>query len=148
MSELEDLYREVILDHSRRRAGEGDAAGLPFTHHELNPSCGDEITVGVSVTGDRLTALAWQGQGCSISMASASVLAELVAEASVADATAQIGRFRELLRSRGDAEPPDELGDAAAFQGVARYVMRVKCAMLAWVALEACLAQAAVGPAE
>jgi len=145
LSELEDLYREVILDHSRRRVGEGEPAGLPFTHHELNPSCGDEITLGIRVDEGRLATLAWAGQGCSISMASASVLAELVAGASVADATAQIGRFRELLRSRGDAEPPDELGDAAAFQGVARYVMRVKCAMLAWVALEACLAQAAAG---
>ncbi len=148
MSELEDLYREVILDHARRRVGEGEAKGLPFTHHELNPSCGDEITVGVEVAEGRIVHLAWQGQGCSISMSSASVLAELVSGAEITEATAQIGRFRELLRSRGDAEPPDELGDAAAFQGVARYVMRVKCAMLSWVALEACLAQAAAGAAE
>jgi len=142
MSELEDLYREVILDHSRRPIGRGDVSTAAVTHHELNPSCGDEITMGLTVEGDRIAGIVWDGQGCSISMASASVMTSLLDGMPRPEAQALIEEFRTMLRSRGGgAEPSEELGDAAAFQGVARYVMRVKCAMLAWVALEACLRQ-------
>ncbi|WP_438354264.1 Fe-S cluster assembly sulfur transfer protein SufU [Microbacterium sp. CJ88] len=142
MSELEDLYREVILDHSRRPIGRGDVSTAAHTHHELNPSCGDEITVGVTVTDGRLDPIVWEGQGCSISMASASVMTSILRGMPRAEASALIDEYRAMLRSRGgEFEPSDELGDAAAFQGVAKYVMRVKCAMLAWVALEAALLQ-------
>ncbi|GAA1744894.1 Fe-S cluster assembly sulfur transfer protein SufU [Microbacterium paludicola] len=143
-AELEELYREVILDHSRNPQGKGDPTTAAHTHHELNPSCGDEITMGVTVGEDgRITRLVWDGQGCSISMASASVMADMLAEASKAEALERIEEFRTMLRSRGAGEPPESLEDAAAFQGVAKYVMRIKCAMLGWVALEACLNQAA-----
>ncbi|MER7796048.1 Fe-S cluster assembly sulfur transfer protein SufU [Microbacterium sp. NPDC096154] len=142
-AELEALYREVILDHSRTPVGKGDPATAAHTHHELNPSCGDEITMGVTVEGGRISHLVWDGQGCSISMASASVMADLLSGAGSDDARARIEEFRTMLRSRGTGEPPESLEDAAAFQGVAKYVMRVKCAMLGWVALEACLNQAA-----
>ncbi|GGH39037.1 Fe-S cluster assembly sulfur transfer protein SufU [Microbacterium album] len=140
---LEELYRELILDHSRHPVGRGDVSHAAHTHHELNPSCGDEITLGLTLADGRISELVWEGQGCSISMASASVMAQLLAEARSDDAFARIEEFRTMLRSRGATEPPEALGDAAAFQGVAKYVMRVKCAMLAWVALEACLKQAA-----
>ncbi len=140
MSGLEDLYRELILDHSRDPQGKGDPAGEAHAHHELNPSCGDEITMGVTLGDDgAIASLAWEGHGCSISMASVSVMCELLEGADRATAQARIDEFREMLRSRGAVEPSEELGDAAAFQGVARYVMRIKCAMLGWVALEACL---------
>lgn len=143
-AELEGLYRELILDHSRSPQGKGDPATAEHTHHELNPSCGDEITMGVTVGDDgRISRLVWDGQGCSISMASASVMADLLAGASKHDALARVEEFRTMLRSRGAGEPPESLEDAAAFQGVAKYVMRVKCAMLGWVALEACPHQAA-----
>jgi len=141
MSDLESLYREVLLDHSRRPEGRGDISGFAVTHHELNPSCGDEITLGMSLAPDgTIDALAWEGQGCSISTASASVMTGLLMEegTDAASARSLIEQFRSMLRSPG-VEPPEELGDAAAFQGVARYVMRVKCAMLPWVAAEACL---------
>lgn len=143
-TELEELYREVILDHSRNPQGKGDPSTAAHTHHERNPSCGDEITMGVTVGDDgRIATLVWDGQGCSISMASASVMADLLAGATKADALARVEEFRTMLRSRGAGEAPETLEDAAAFQGVAKYVMRVKCAMLGWVALEACLNQAA-----
>lgn len=143
-AELEELYREVILDHSRNPQGKGDPSTAAHTHHELNPSCGDEITMGVTLDDDgRIAQLVWDGQGCSISMASASVMSDLLAGAPKADALARVEEFRTMLRSRGAGEPPESLEDAAAFQGVAKYVMRVKCAMLGWVALEACLHQAA-----
>jgi nitrogen fixation NifU-like protein len=143
MSDLENLYREVLLDHSRRPDGRGDPSGLAVTHHELNPSCGDEITLGMSLGPDGvIDTITWDGQGCSISTASASVMTGLLEGLDPAKARELIDEFRVMLRSPG-GEPPESLGDAAAFQGVARYIMRVKCAMLAWVAAEACLLQLA-----
>nr|WP_245190132.1 SUF system NifU family Fe-S cluster assembly protein [Leucobacter exalbidus] len=140
------MYQELILDHSKRPIGKGDLAEHPgahtASHHEFNPSCGDEIDVSIAVdpaTG-RISQLAWQGQGCSISMASASILAQLVRdeELTIDTARAKIGAFREMIQSRGEGEPDEDvLGDAIALHGVAKFVMRVKCAMLGWVALEA-----------
>src|SRR5690606_39025970 len=116
------------------------------SHHEFNPTCGDEITLSVAVSPENATieALAWEGQGCSISMASASILSQLAREErlTMSDARTRIEAFREMIHSRGSGEPNEDLlGDAVALQGVSKYVMRVKCAMLAWVALEADLAQ-------
>jgi nitrogen fixation NifU-like protein len=140
MSDLSDLYREVILDHSRRPIGRGDVSGFAHTHHELNPTCGDEITLGIEVTPEgRIGALAWEGQGCSISTASSSIMSDLATGATRAEAAAMVEDFRALMRGGGTVEPAESLGDAAAFEGVARLVTRVKCAMLPWVALEACL---------
>jgi nitrogen fixation NifU-like protein len=130
----------VILDHSRRPIGRGDVSGFAVTHHELNPTCGDEVTVGVAFGPDgELAEVAWEGSGCSISTASTSVMTDLVTGSSRADAHALIDEFRALMRGGGNADASDALGDAAAFAGVARLVTRVKCAMLPWVALEACL---------
>lgn len=137
MSDLDDLYREVILDHSRRPIGRGSVEGAAASHHEYNPTCGDEVTVGIWLAEDgTLADVRWEGQGCSISTASASVMTDLVRGASRAHATALIDEFRALVRG-GGAEASEALGDAAAFAGVAKLVTRVKCAMLPWVALEA-----------
>ncbi|WP_449277576.1 Fe-S cluster assembly sulfur transfer protein SufU [Leucobacter sp. GX24907] len=150
MSALDGLYQELILDHSKRPIGRGEltasADALTASHHEYNPSCGDEIDVSIAVdpaTGE-VSQLAWNGQGCSISMASASVLSQMVRDEGLTmeDAQVRINAFREMIQSRGESEPDEDLlGDAVAFQGVAKFVMRVKCAMLAWVALEADLRQ-------
>lgn len=150
MNGLDSLYQELILDHSKRPIGRGEleppAGTETFEHHEYNPSCGDEITLRIAmnrVTGV-IEKLAWEGQGCSISTASASILSQMVRDETwtVADATERIGLFREMLRSKGVGIADDEpLGDAVAFQGVGKFVMRVKCAMLAWVALESDLTQ-------
>ena len=140
---LSGLYQELILDHAKRHVGEGPLEHPDAEKFEKNPSCGDEITVRIRVNeaGTALEALKWEGTGCSISMASASTLTELVATDSLADITPRIDAFRAMLRSRGaDLGDEDLLGDGIAFAGVSKYVMRVKCAMLAWVALEACLA--------
>ena len=151
MNGLESLYQELILDHSKRPIGKAPLGPLPedgtvFDHHEFNPSCGDELTLRVQVDPDSsvITSLAWDGQGCSISMASASVLAGLVRDGqwTVATAHDRIDAFRSMLRSQGNESVDEELlGDAIAFQGVGKFVMRVKCAMLGWVALESDLAQ-------
>ena len=144
--ELDSLYQELILEHSKRPIGKGELdapeGALTASHHEYNPSCGDELTLHVAAdpeTGE-LTQLAWEGQGCSISMASASILASLFTEEggfSLEEAQGRIDAFREMIQSRGSIEPDEDLlGDAVALQGVSKFVMRVKCAMLAWVALE------------
>lgn len=141
-SELEGLYQEVILDHSRRKVGQGDVSGYAHTHTEVSPTCGDEITVAVALSPDGALDLRWSGRGCSISTASASVMAELLEGAPEERARESIDAFRTMMRSKGAGEAPELLGDAEVFQGVSRYIMRVKCAMLPWVALEAAMAQA------
>ena len=145
--DLGDLYREVILDHSRRPAGRGDVSDAAVTHHEYNQTCGDEVTVGITLDDDgRFSRLGWDGQGCSISTASASVMTGLVRDLDRAGAQELIDEFRALMRGGGEIEASEELGDAAAFAGVARLVTRVKCAMLPWVALEACLKTSPAAP--
>ncbi|WP_306233086.1 Fe-S cluster assembly sulfur transfer protein SufU [Agrococcus beijingensis] len=141
---LAGLYQELILEHAKRRAGDAVLDPFDAERYLKNPTCGDEIRLRVRLDGTgpqaRVDALGWQGQGCSISQASASVLAEEAPGLTVAEAHERIEALRELLRSRGAAEPDEELlGDAVAFAGVAKFPMRVKCAMLAWVALEEAL---------
>lgn len=149
MSALDSLYQEVILDHSKRPIGKGEleaaADALTASHHEFNPSCGDEIDVSIAVDPEsgKVTSLAWEGQGCSISMASASILSQLLREEQLdaAASQARIDAFREMIQGKNDTPDEELLGDAVALQGVSKFVMRVKCAMLAWVAFEADLRQ-------
>lgn len=143
MSGLEDLYQELILDHFRHPHGKGlhGTEGDPHVaeSHQRNPICGDEITLRARVSGDgeRIVDVSWEGSGCSISQASASMLTELVVGRTRAETAALIDGFREALRSRGALQLDEDVyGDAAALSGVSRYVARVKCAMLGWVALE------------
>lgn len=151
MNELDSLYQQLIIEHSRKPFGKGELVvengALTATHHEYNPSCGDEISLSIAADPEtgKLTDLKWEGQGCSISMASASILSQLFREEggfTLEDAQARIDAFREMIQSRGAVEPDEDLiGDAVALQGVSKFVMRVKCAMLGWVALEADLRQ-------
>ena len=138
--------QELILEHAKRREGEGLLEPFDAERFLRNPTCGDEIRLRVRVAGAgddrRVDALGWQGQGCSISQASASVLAEQAPGLTVEAARERIEAMRALLRTRGAVEPDEELlGDGVAFAGVARFPMRVKCAMLAWVALEEALTE-------
>ncbi len=150
MNGLESLYQELILDHSKRPHGKGLADETPHTasSHQRNPICGDEITLRVRVSDDgtEVTEVTWDGAGCSISQASASMLVSLLEEEGRmprAEASALVEGFREALRSRGELPLDEEVfGDAAALSGVSKYTARVKCAMLAWVAFEDALARA------
>lgn len=151
MSSLDALYQQIILDHSKHPHGRGLEAGEE-TSHQRNPVCGDEITLALRWEGDALAAVAWEGAGCSISQSSASLLVTLVEElreegpVTAADLSQLIDEFRTAMRSRGTIELDEErFGDAAALSGVSRYVARVKCAMLAWVAAEDLLARRAAG---
>ncbi|GAA1703920.1 SUF system NifU family Fe-S cluster assembly protein [Microbacterium sediminicola] len=143
---LESLYQELILDHSKRPHGFGlaDADDHTGTSHQRNPICGDEITLRVRVSDDGQTIrdVTWEGQGCSISQASASMLVDLANGTSRDEASELIDGFREALRSRGKIELDEDVyEDAAALSGVSKFSARVKCAMLAWVALEEGLVQ-------
>jgi len=145
VSALDSLYQQVILDHAKARHGDRPLDAADAEHFERNPTCGDEITVRVRLEPgtDRIADLAWQGDGCSISMASASVLTDMAVGRTAPELLALTEDFRTMMRSRGAGEPDEDvLEDLVAFHGVSKFVMRVKCGMLAWVAAEAAVREA------
>jgi len=147
---LNQLYQQLILDHAKHPVGRGllaDSAAISGESHQVNPTCGDEITLQVTVAeGDpKVESVTWEGQGCSISQASASMMSEMVEGLSVAEVEHLDKLFHDLMNSRGkglDDADEDELGDATAFTGVSQYPARIKCALLGWVALRDALARA------
>jgi nitrogen fixation NifU-like protein len=140
---MDQLYQEIILDHYKHPHGRGLRDPYAGEAHHVNPTCGDEITV--RVTGD-LSDISYDGMGCSISQASASVLHELLSGKPAESAFAIHRAFVELMQGRGQVEPDEEvLGDGVAFAGVARYPARVKCALLPWMAFKDAAARAGVG---
>ncbi len=143
-AELQNLYQQVILDHARERHGYGLRPGAAGSSHQLNPTCGDEVTLNVHLSGPgQLESVSWEGHGCSISTASASLLSDILHDRSREQVAEAVAAFRELMQSKGELEGDDEvLGDAVALAGVSRYVTRIKCAMLPWVALEDALIRA------
>lgn len=141
--QLDQLYQEIILDHYKRPQGRGLREPFAAGVHHVNPTCGDEITLRVALDGETISDISYDGQGCSISQASASVLYELLNGRKVDDALAVHAAFVELMGGKGQVEPDEEvLGDAVAFAGVAKYPARVKCALLSWMALKDAVAQA------
>ena len=143
---MDQLYQEIILDHYKHPHGRGLRDPDAGEAHHVNPTCGDEVTVRVAVDGSVLSDISYDGMGCSISQASASVLHELLRGRSATDAFRVTSAFVELMQSRGQIEPDEDvLGDAVAFAGVARYPARVKCALLPWMAFKDAAARAGVG---
>ncbi|EST37855.1 nitrogen fixation protein NifU [Streptomycetaceae bacterium MP113-05] len=142
---LDSMYQEVILDHYKNPHGRGLRDGDAEVHH-VNPTCGDEITLRVRYEGDTVADVSYEGQGCSISQASASVLNELLVGKELGRARRIQEAFLELMQSRGKLEPDDAmedvLEDAVAFAGVSKYPARVKCALLSWMAWKDATAQA------
>lgn len=137
MSELESLYQDIIVDHVKRPRRQGLHEGATVESHQLNPTCGDEVTLQLTLDGDTVTDAAWTGRGCMVSQSSASILAEQLPGLTVAEVDERIESFRASMRSRGEIPVDEELlGDAVALEGAAKFVARVKCAMLAWVAAE------------
>ena len=141
MGELSDLYQEVILDHNRRPRNFGvlDRA----THHAegYNPLCGDRLDLFLEVTGGVITNVAFQGSGCAISKASASMMTDCLKGARIADARALFDRFHRMVTTPPDCEVED-LGKLSALAGVREFPIRVKCASLAWHTLKAALDKA------
>jgi nitrogen fixation NifU-like protein len=136
---LDELYKEVILDHYKNPRNKRALPGAERSCTKNNPLCGDEITVHAHVTDGRVAEVTFEGSGCSISQASASMLTEAIEGSSVEDAEALAGRFRGMME--GKVEPDEEtFGDLMALKGVVKYPVRIKCAVLAWDVLQGALA--------
>jgi nitrogen fixation NifU-like protein len=139
---LESLYQEIILDHYKHPHGRGLRSPYGGEAHHVNPTCGDEITVRVA---SDFSDISYDGQGCSISQASASVMHELLTGQDAASIAGIHDAFVALMQGRGQVEPDEDvLGDAIAFAGVAKFPARVKCALLPWMALKDAAARAGV----
>lgn len=133
--QLSDLYQEVILDHYRRPRNRGKIDQPTFCTTMHNPSCGDVITIDLKVDeNEKIVDVAFNGHGCSISQASASMLTQSVKGKSKQDALALSERFVKMMR--GEEGDYKDMGELQALQGVAKYALRVKCATLAWHAME------------
>jgi nitrogen fixation protein NifU and related proteins len=142
---LESLYQDIILDHYKHPRGRALLPEPAGESHQVNPTCGDEVTVQVSVDADGTLVVGYEGQGCSISQASASVMSEMVAGTAPEQAEAVRRAFVDLMRSKGEGEPDEDvLGDGVAFVGVSRYPARIKCALLPWMALQDAEAKAGI----
>lgn len=144
MNDLDQLYQQVILDHSHERHGQGALTDPDATSHQVNPTCGDEVELGVRVRDGRIVAVGWEGDGCSISQASISIMHDLVDGVDLATVARLEKDFDTLMHSRGrgvDDAVLDALEDGAAFEGVSKYPNRVKCALLGWMALKDALAK-------
>ncbi|MHB1575705.1 MAG: Fe-S cluster assembly sulfur transfer protein SufU [Candidatus Dormibacteria bacterium] len=133
----DELFREILLDHYRHPRHHGLVTPSDAKEHGHNPLCGDEVDISLRLRDGRLEAVGFEGQGCSISMASASMMAEEIDGKSLAEVRDLIQRFRGLLVEGRDPGELGEMGDLEALTGVRRYVARIKCAMLPWTALEA-----------
>jgi nitrogen fixation NifU-like protein len=150
---LDQMYQEIILDHYKHPHGRGLRDPYQAEVHHINPTCGDEITLRVNLKGAGTDAevvdVSYDGQGCSISQASASVLTDLVVGQTVGSAFKTLDVFVELMQGRGKIEPnEDVLEDAIAFAGVAKYPARVKCALLGWMAFKDAVAQSEVAQSD
>ncbi|WP_248961437.1 Fe-S cluster assembly sulfur transfer protein SufU [Sphaerisporangium perillae] len=139
----ESLYQELILEHYKHPQGRGLRDPYDAEVHHVNPTCGDEVTMRVKLgDGGKVEDVSYDGQGCSISQAAASVLHELATGSTVVDSLAVVDEFTRLMQGRGKIEPDEDvLGDAVAFAGVARFPARVKCALLAWMAYKDAVAR-------
>jgi nitrogen fixation NifU-like protein len=141
--QLDSLYQEVILDHYKRPQHKGLAATYDAQVHHVNPSCGDEITLNVTLSGDRVVAITWDGVGCSISQASVSILSDLLLGKSIVEAETVLNNFTELMQSKGTMVGDDAiLEDAVAMAGVSKFPARIKCALLGWMAYKDAVVQA------
>lgn len=138
--QFDDFYREVILDHFRRPRNRGTLPGTPIHAEGLNPTCGDEILLDMHVDGGVIGAMAFGGAGCSISQASASMLTARLTGSTLDEAEHVTSLFKAMLLE--NAEPAPELGDLEALQGVAKFPVRVKCAILSWNVLQEGIVQA------
>lgn len=139
---LEDLYREVILDHYRNPRNKGHIDSPDATAHGVNPLCGDEVTIDLTFNGDTVTEVAVESQGCSISQSSASMMTEAIKGKTRSEIESLTNKFKSMMSIEEDTDleldperPGSVLGDIEALQGVRQYPVRIKCANLGWTVL-------------
>jgi nitrogen fixation NifU-like protein len=148
---LEQMYQDVILDHYKHPHHRGLRDPFSAEVHHVNPTCGDEVTLRVTLSddGEHVHDVSYDGQGCSISQAATSVLTDQVIGHSVGDALKTVEAFNEMITSRGTIDGDEGLiGDGVAFAGVSKYPARVKCALLGWLAFKDAVVQASHGKEE
>ncbi|HEX6746052.1 MAG TPA: SUF system NifU family Fe-S cluster assembly protein [Longimicrobium sp.] len=133
---LDAVYQEVILKHYRSAARRGDMDAPDAVVTMRNPTCGDDIVLQLKMSGERIEDVRFKGQGCAISQASASMMSNLIAGKTFAEAEPLLARFREMIHGDAEAARDKTLGELRALSGVSRLPRRVKCAMLPWDALE------------
>ncbi len=139
--DLDDLYRDIILDHHRNPRNRGTLPAATVTQEGYNPLCGDEVQLDLVVEDGRIKDVRYRGNGCSISQSSASMMTEAIIGKTVEEAEELFGRFQQMLVGPESGEPAEEqLGDLEALYGVRRFPVRVKCATLAWHTLKEALA--------
>jgi len=143
---IDSLYQQIILDHYKNPHHRGLVDPFDAEVHHVNPTCGDEVTLRVALHDGAIAELGWEGEGCSISQASTSVMSDLVIGKPIDEAMALQQKFLDLMQSQGKAEltedDEEELDDAIAFEGVSKYPARVKCALLGWMAMKSAVAEA------
>jgi len=140
--DVDALYQEIILDHYKNPQHEGLREPYEAEVHHVNPTCGDEVTLRVHLDGETVADVSYAAEGCSISQAAASVMADLVIGQPVSRALETHEAFVELMHGRGKVEPDEEiLEDGIAFAGVAKFPARIKCALLSWMAFKDATAQ-------
>lgn len=143
MSDLSDLYQEVILDHNRSPRNHGRPEGANRESEGYNPLCGDRLTVYLRMSGDRVEDVGFQGAGCAISQASASVMTTVLKGKTRPEVEALVDRFQKLVTGRLEpGDPAEDLGDGVALAGVSQFPARVKCATLGWHTAAAALRKA------
>jgi len=141
--QLGNLYQEVILDHYKHPENKGLAAAYDAQVHHINPSCGDEITLNITLDGSLVKSVSWDGLGCSISQASVSIMSGLMIGKDIAGAQVVFDNFVQLMQSKGSGHPDESiLEDAVALAGVSQYPARIKCALLGWMAFKDASVQA------
>ena len=136
LSSLQDLYQQVILDHYRRPRNKGPLEGATHTLTLNNPLCGDVIDLMLRLEGGRIAEVNFEGKGCSISQASASMMGTVLNGKTVEEALSVMGVFTRMLHGDADAAADTDLGDLRALAGVSKFPVRVKCALLAWNCLD------------
>ncbi len=135
--ELDSLYQAVILDHYRSPLHKGLSLQKDIQVHHNNPSCGDEVTLNLTMQNGIVKEITWDGVGCSISMASASVMSDLLSGKEYLQALKILEAFVELMQSKGQSKGDEEiLEDGVAFAGVSKFPARIKCALLGWMAFK------------
>jgi len=139
MSDLRDLYQDVILEHSKAPRNYRELAAANHKAEGYNPLCGDRFTVYLDMEGDSIRDISFQGSGCAISKASASMMTQIVKGKTKAEAEQLFDRFHKLVTGHAPANGEAELGKLAVFSGVSEFPVRVKCATLAWHTLHAAL---------
>jgi nitrogen fixation protein NifU and related proteins len=146
---LEQMYQEIILDHYRNPHRRGLREPFDAESYQINPTCGDEVTLRVALDGDRVADVSYDAMGCSISQAATSVLTDLVIGRTVAESTSTMDAFVAMVQGRGQVEPDEDvLADGIAFVGVSRYPARVKCALLGWMAFKDAVGRVGTGSSD